>query len=159
MKRPHLVCLAILPLLMACTNGESPPAPAKPAPTPPAAGATGAIAPALEGSSWQVTHVGDLAVARTTIAFKEGRIYGSGGCNRYMGGVKATAGGSFSAGSFESGQVAMTMMACPDEMMAGEQAFMNALAEAKRWAITSSGELQLLAGDRLLVRATRAPAG
>lgn len=151
MMLPRTVPLAILPLLMACAAGDGT---AAPPPPPPTAGAS-VIAPALEGSRWQVTEVAGKPVQRTTLEFKEGRIFGSGGCNRYTGGIAATAGGSFSAGAFEGGQMAMTMMACPEPQMAGEQAFMQALADARTWSLAGKDRLELKSGKDVLVRASR----
>ena len=144
----RLMPLALLPLLMSCAADGSPPA------SKPVAG-TGAIAKALDGTRWNVTEIGGKSPARGTIEFKEGRIFGSGGCNRYTGGVKATASGGFAAGAFESGQVAMTMMACPESVMENEQAFMEALATADRWAIVADDRLELSSGKKLLLKASR----
>ena len=67
---------------------------------------------------------------------------GSGGCNRVMGGYDA---GSTGRITFTNGP-AMTMMACPEEIMAQEQQFLQALEGVGRHRL-AEGRFELLFGD------------
>lgn len=83
---------------------------------------------------------------------QDGKTSGSGGCNRYMGGmeikdntIKVLPGGS-------------TMMACPPAQMELDSKFHNALNRVTSWKI-SHGRLVLIdAKDREVLRLKRAPA-
>ena len=59
----------------------------------------------------------------------EGRVAGTGGCNRMMGGYKAE------GDSIEFTRMASTMMACPDGGMEGDRRLAGALEAARRWLI------------------------
>lgn len=73
----------------------------------------------------------------TLVFTPDGRITGSGGCNRYFSGVELGA-----PGELTLGPVGSTMMACPEMTMALEQQYLRALQGARRYR---------LAGDRLEV--------
>ena len=47
----------------------------------------------------------------------------------------------------------MTMMACPDPLMAAERAILDALAKVDRFDFDAGGDLLLLSGDAVLLRA------
>lgn len=79
---------------------------------------------------------------------EDGTVSGTGGCNRMMG--RAEIDGS----TVLFGQLASTMMACPDAMMAQEQGFFAVLSETRQWQIDAQeGRLRLLdeAGEVIAV--------
>lgn len=99
----------------------------------------------LDGSSWVLTDWSqdaiDPAAFAITAEFTEGRIAGTSGVNRYTGGYTAT-----SAGAFEAGEIASTMMAGPEPAMAAEAAYLKLLASARGFRIEGD-RLTLLDGD------------
>lgn len=105
---------------------------------------------ALLAGAWKVVEVGGTAptgpVPDLTIT-QDGAIFGSGGCNRFAGRLTLTGEG------LTVGPLATTMMACPDPVMAAEQAFLGALARVDRFDISEEGILRLLAGDEVVLRA------
>jgi heat shock protein HslJ len=67
--------------------------------------------PVLEGSAWQVTSIGGEATPRTDtyrVEFKDGRVSGRFGCNRFSGPYSAT------GGTLALGPTISTKMACPE---------------------------------------------
>jgi heat shock protein HslJ len=80
----------------------------------------------IEGTEWVLTRFNwnDPAPAEpeVTLTFAEGKAAGSGGCNRYFGGVEETAPGEISFG-----QIGATRMICSDEVMALESRYHKAL--------------------------------
>lgn len=90
----------------------------------------------LASSSWLVraSNIGHEAVVTVTgdlhVEFNEdGTVTGSAGCNRF------NAGYTLGDGTLEIGPVATTRRACPDAVMAQEQAFLDALATVATWEI------------------------
>lgn len=71
----------------------------------------------------------------------EGRIAGSGGCNRFTGK------GLVSAGKVEIGLLATTRMACPPAVMDQETRYLRALAASKRYEIGSDGLMRFYDGS------------
>jgi putative lipoprotein len=114
--------LAVLVLAGACAGGE------------PAAGT-------LAGTSWSVEDIeraGVLDHVQTTLSFDGDQgVYGSGGCNRFVGPVEVK------ADTIRFGNIASTMMACPPEVMEQEQRFFASLREAVRWKTTPEDKLLL----------------
>jgi len=115
-----------------------------------------AVAAQLPGSTWTVTgyNNGQQAVTSTaidstlTIEFgTDDKISGTGGVNRYNGSYKST------ANAIEIGKLATTMMAGPDELMAQETAFLQALQNSESWSVNrgilemrdASGAMQITA--------------
>lgn len=109
--------------------------------------------PPLAGTYWVLTSLGDAAVEPSKAGREphlqfgktDGRIAGSGGVNRLMGGYKLqgeqitiTPGG-------------MTMMAGPEPLMRQEQAFAKALSEARAYRIDGR-TLELLNGATVVAR-------
>jgi copper homeostasis protein (lipoprotein) len=90
----------------------------------------------LAGTRWVLTRIGDLPVAARPgtegpylqLAAKGGEVSGFAGCNRFMGAYKAN------GASIDFGRVASTMMACAGGMDQ-EQAFLEALRDARSWKI------------------------
>ena len=68
----------------------------------------------------------------------DGKIAGTGGCNRLMGQAK------ISGKSISFGSLAGTMMMCPDEAMAQERAFQEALKATQRFTLKSGGKTLVL---------------
>jgi len=115
---------------------------------------TGTDQPGLEGVEWQlVSYLGDdgmtdvLEDAPITIEFTEGRAAGSAGCNRYFTLYK-------SDGEMLTldDKVGKTMMACPDPVMAQEQAYLTLLPQTATYKI-ENGQLTLFNedGDAILI--------
>lgn len=102
------------------------------------------IAPTtLNGTSWQIEHISGAAVLPdlpTQIAFADGRISGTAGCNRLMGSFTQ------SADNLTFGNVASTRMACPSAQMEQERKLIATLAQVRRWDFSADGRL-LLRGD------------
>jgi heat shock protein HslJ len=96
-----------------------------------------AAPPRLEGVLWDVTgyNNGRQAVVspktgtRLTLMFQDGEVSGSSGCNRFHG--QFTVEGN----ALKIRPLATTRMACEDEVMTQEQAFLRALESATTWAI------------------------
>lgn len=104
---------------------------------------------AIEGASWKLVGAPGLAPATlsslergVTVNFEAGRVTGFSGCNSFTGAY------SLEANRLGFGQLAGTMMACPEPAMAVEQAFLGAMRGASFAAS--------IAGDRLTLTS---PAG
>jgi heat shock protein HslJ len=86
---------------------------------------TGAVTK-LPGTSWRL--VGSEPPA--TISFQEdGRVAGSGSCNRFFGSAK------IEGDALTLGPLGATKMACPEPIMAQEKRFLEALGNATRYAV------------------------
>ncbi|MCL5778309.1 META domain-containing protein [Limibaculum sp. FT325] len=124
-------------------------------------GCGGAPVDLLAGGEWVVADIAGRGVidsARATLDFApgeaagpgpmaEGRVSGSGGCNRYSAGFRLTGEG------LSVGPAASTMMACAESVMNQERAFLDALAGIAAFDIDETGALILKAADgrRLLL--------
>ncbi|GAB4369741.1 MAG: hypothetical protein Kow00121_09890 [Elainellaceae cyanobacterium] len=73
-----------------------------------------------------------------TADFADGRITGSGGCNRFMGGYE-TQGEQLSIGPLAS-----TFMACEEAVMNQETRYLSALQGAQRYEIDDQGQLTIV---------------
>ena len=106
----------------------------------------------LVGATFHVAAIaGSRVVAQTATlqVLPDGRVAGSGGCNRYSG-VGALANGKASFGA-----IASTRMACASELMAQEQALFAAFQKAARYE-AKDGALTLLdASGAVLVHLRR----
>jgi len=102
--------------------GSAAPLPAKP---PPAAGPLAS----LVGTQWQVEDINGQAMgpgARATLRFDTpATVSGSGGCNKYSGGVRSQ------SGTVMFGPIQTTRMACPEPAMKQEAAFFDGLVGAR----------------------------
>lgn len=88
--------------------------------------------------------------SRATLAFGEdGRLSGSGSCNRYTASFKLTGEG------LTVGQAAGTMMACEPRLMAQEKRFLDLLQQVQRFEIGAAGELVLIAPSGRKITARR----
>jgi heat shock protein HslJ/uncharacterized lipoprotein YbaY len=116
-------------------------------------GCGGASADLLDGA-WTVAEVAGAALpadAGVTLVIDAplGRVFGKGGCNNYNAGFTLTGEGlSFSP-------AASTMMACPEDQMAREQAFHQALASIDGFDIGADGGLELRSAGAVVIRAGR----
>ncbi|MGL5032779.1 MAG: META domain-containing protein, partial [Microcystaceae cyanobacterium] len=101
-------------------------------------------APSLEGTNWNLILIGTVEPLKeppATLTFKDQKIAGTGGCNRFMGQFK-TEGDQISINS----SVALSMMACPAPQMKQEQQVIEALKNATRYRIDGEGQLLIYAG-------------
>jgi len=97
----------------------------------------------LAGPEWRIEDVAGQGIidgSNITIAFDAGRVSGSTGCNRFIGGY--TLGGE----GLAFGQMGVTMMACPEALMAQERRILDALSEVHRFDFDATGALVLTGG-------------
>ena len=102
----------------------------------------------LVASSWAVSSIAGAAVVGTSPSLEfttEGRAAGSGGCNRWMAPFTLTGEG------LDFADATSTMMACPDDVMQAERAFLDALARVTRHDFDEAGNLLLKAGDETVI--------
>lgn len=107
-------------------------------------GCGGDPASLLMGGTWQIEDVaghGIVDASNITVLFGEkGRVSGSTGCNRFMGGFELTGEG------LRFGQMGVTMMACPDALMTQERRVLDALEQVRRFDFNGKGALVLIGG-------------
>jgi copper homeostasis protein (lipoprotein) len=135
--------------LVACASGGTAP---EATPGPDAGVAAQAAAGELAGPRWNLVRLGTrtmtgLGEDRSPHLLFDGatlRVAGSGGCNRLMG--PYTVDGSM----MRLGPLAGTMMACQQQIMEQEQAFLKALEATESWRIVN-GQLELRGTDRQLL--------
>jgi heat shock protein HslJ len=140
------ILAAATALALAMTACAPSPETATPLPAP-----TGGAA--LAGGEWKIVEIGGAPVlpnVPVTIEFKDGRVFGAGSCNRFMGGYEAAGGFNINLG-----QMASTMMACPEPMMKQEQALLALLGDVKSYNVDANGHLVLTASDGRTVKARR----
>ncbi len=105
----------------------------------------------LSGVEWVLTHLSrDEPVPENssiTMVLENGRVSGSGGCNRYFAGVTEA-----SPGDIAVGEIGSTMMACPDEVMHLEARYLKAVGEVAGYSFLA-GKLVLAYGDGDVVEA------
>jgi heat shock protein HslJ len=101
-----------------------------------------AQASSLAGS-WRLVAMGEPASAVVpqanglTAEFADGRISGSGGCNRFMGGYKTQ------GEKLMVEPLASTSMACEGSAMGQEARYLKALQAAQRYEVDSQGQLSI----------------
>ena len=109
-----------------------------------------AEAPAsLDGSSWTLVEGMDVTIpddVAMTIAFEAGRASGSGGCNRFTGSYEQV------GESISLGRVASTRMACDEEVMSAERAYLSALESVSLWSATGGVLVLSDSSDQALLR-------
>lgn len=116
-------------------------------------GCGGAPEDLLTGPVWQVSALGSDALVepeRLSLNFiSPGRVAGSTGCNRLVGGFTLTGEG------LQFGAMGSTMMACPEPLMAQERRMLDALEQVTRFDIAEDGALRLIGGaeDSVLIEA------
>jgi len=100
----------------------------------------------IGGPEWVLTHLGWDEPApvepEVTLVFEDGRISGSGGCNRYFTAVEA----GETPGDLTLGPIGSTMMACPDEIMALERRYLKAVESTLKFSFLA-GKLALTFRD------------
>ncbi|MCU4653673.1 META domain-containing protein [Roseibacterium sp. SDUM158016] len=103
------------------------------------------------GREWVVEDIEGMGVidaSRVTLLFdREGRVAGSGGCNRWFSSYELTGEG------LSFGQAGSTMMACPDALMTQERRFFDALGRVIRHDFDETGALVLHAPEGAVIRA------
>jgi putative lipoprotein len=140
-----LAAVAFALTMSGCATPAEPVAETRPVPT---GGA------ALTGPEWKVVEIGGTPVAegsKVTIEFKDGRVFGAASCNRFMGGYEVASDGL----KLKMSQMASTMMACPDPLMAQEAAFLKVLGDVSGYSIAPDGALVLETGDGRTIKARR----
>lgn len=99
----------------------------------------------LQGVEWVVEVIADTGIvddSRVTLVFgAEGKVAGSGSCNRYFGPY------TLAADKVTFGNMASTMMACPEALMEQERRFLQTLQQVQSFEITADGALVLRSGD------------
>ncbi len=109
---------------------------------------------ALEDVEWVLESYGEagslkpaVGDAEVTAEFKseDGQVGGSAGCNQYFGGYELS-GSELSI----PGPLGSTMMACPEDVMNQEFAYLQALQVAESYEIDGD-ELRIDCGEQLLV--------
>ncbi len=114
-------------------------------------GCGGDPAALLAGPEWRIAEVAGEPLpedAKATLNLTPGGgLSGRAACNRFMGRYALSGEGL----RLEPG--GMTMMACPDPLMAAERAILDALAKVDRFDFDAGGDLLLLSGDAVLLRA------
>jgi heat shock protein HslJ len=126
-------------------------------------------ASALDGTSWALTSLDgsmgidfDPVATPVTLVFEEGRVAGVAGCNNFNGGY------SVDGMTLSLSPLASTMMMCPDDAMAVEQAYLGALQSGDMLfeidgdtllLTTSVGLLTFEAQETPAAAAPEAPAG
>ncbi len=116
-------------------------------------GCAGEPARLIDGG-WRVDTIKGVQLpegAEVTLAFDAatGAVFGKSACNRYRGDFTLTGEG------LSFGPAAGTMMACPDDLMAVERAFLATLETIERFDLAEDGTLELIATDEALIRARR----
>ena len=116
--------------------------------------------PTLEGVTWEVTGfnngrqavVSPMLDTKISLAFKDGMVTGTAGCNTFRATYTAV------ADSLAIGPAATTRMACPKEgVMQQEQQFLAALQSATTWAIERNVlDVHRADGERVLMANGRA---
>jgi heat shock protein HslJ len=95
----------------------------------------------LTGREWVVEDIAGAGIidsSRVTLLFdREGRVVGSGGCNRWFSGYELTGEG------LSFGQAGSTMMACAEALMMQERRFFDALGQVYRHDFDETGALIL----------------
>ena len=102
----------------------------------------------LDGSSWTLVEGEGITMPKDvtpTIAFESGTVSGSGGCNRFTGTYDED------GAKLSLGMLATTRMACAEDVMSAEAAYLSALESVSSWS-AAGGELMLSdsSGQRLL---------
>jgi heat shock protein HslJ len=112
-------------------------------------GGNGGAPPAPVGELWNTSWVAESIAEKPvdppgaiTLVFGQGQAGGSGGCNRYSGGVTAT------GGAIKFANLASTMMACLQPgKMEQESAYHEVLRDAVRYERPGAGRLDIVAAD------------
>src|SRR6056297_285090 len=118
-------------------------------------GCGGAPASLLTGGEWHIEDMDGAGIvdrSAPTISFDAGgRVAGTSGCNRFVGGYELT------GESLSFSQMGATLMACPEALMTQERRMMDALEQVRRFDFDETGALLLIGGpeDATLLTARR----
>ena len=162
-----LTAAALLAVVSACTSiapspspSGSPPASSPPPPSspPPSSGTSEIDGPLgnLAGTGWRVLRIDEtvpVAGSEPTIAFRDGQMEGTTGCNSYGGQVM------IEGTSFEAGELMMTLIGCMDEISEVEAAFIRAIHEANEIAAEGANLVIRGPGGSILLRPDATVAG
>lgn len=102
----------------------------------------------LQGVEWVVEDIAGTGIvdsSRATLMLDGGKVAGSGSCNRYFGPYTLV------GDKLTFGNMASTMMACPEALMEQEQRFLQALQQVQSFEFTPDGALVLRAGDETIL--------
>lgn len=102
----------------------------------------------LKGTAWQLKTLQSQAIKvinPLTLEFEGNRIGGFSGCNRYFGSYKSNNDGTFSSGSLAS-----TRIACLEPENKLETQFLRTLEKAKQYAVVRD-QLHLLDAERKII--------
>ena len=107
----------------------------------------------LLGAEWVIENIaggGVIDNSHATLLFlPEGRLAGSGTCNRLLGSYKTD------GQALTISDTGTTMMACPSALMNQERKLLDLLAQVTRWQIDSTGALVLTAKNGQTIVARR----
>ena len=112
------------------------------------------LAASLQAGTWVVEDIlggGIIDSSRVTLDFREGDVAGRASCNTYQGSW------SLDGGRLSIGDVAVTMMACPEALMNQERRFLDALAAADGVRFDETGALLLTSGGNDIILARKEP--
>ena len=106
----------------------------------------------FENTRWKITSVAGVEKLPATekemfARFNEGRFSAYAGCNQMTGAY------TLDGSKLKITGPASTMMACPEPVMAAERAILDALAKVDRFDFDEAGDLLLIGGDAVLLRA------
>ena len=114
-------------------------------------GCGGDPAALIAGPEWRISEVAGATLPEgaeaTLLLSAGGGLAGRAACNRVTGRYTLSGEGL----RLEPG--GMTMMACPEPVMAAERAILDALAKVDRFDFDEAGDLLLIGGDAVLLRA------
>ena len=103
-----------------------------------------AVSSSLDGTSWELYAISKhrpIEGSNITLAFEDGQVSGSSGCNQFGGEYKVN------GNQIEFGMLMSTLMACADPaMMEQETLFLQFLGTAQRFKMVD-GQLQIFWSD------------
>ena len=115
----------------------------------------GRVSDSLDGTRWTVVTIAGRSVnedSRAELIFgRDGRVSGNASCNSFTGGY------SLSDGELTVGQLAVTMMACPDQLSELERNFLSILTGTSRFSINAEGLMLITSDDGDSIVARRTP--
>ena len=98
----------------------------------------------LKGTTWQLVSWDDPAFVperEIILGFTDTKISGSTGCNRYQGGYQ------LKGNQLQIGAIATTRMACVENLMQQEKAYLKALETMQSYTLTAEGKLEIRYGQ------------
>jgi heat shock protein HslJ len=98
----------------------------------------------LKGTIWQLVRWDNPAFvpeSEIILRFTDKNLNGSTGCNRYQGGYQ------LKGSQLQVGAIAKTRMACADNLMQQEMAYLKALETIQSYTLTTDGKLEIRCGQ------------